>query len=259
MVKRMCLILAAAVVLCVISSLNAEESISVSGMAVTPISVYAAQSPEELEENVVTAREQLERLITEDSQERIYQSMAELRELILVITERSRRVSIWEFEVVKEDANEYFDDTAAIIEDYLELIAHGGPVQNACARIGKTSLERADSFYLKAGTKKLDKYQKSYNRIGDIMKKQGERASEIWLTIEEERSDIETAFTMLKESKEYFNDLNETFGTEPAMNELKEVCDDLRELTEAALDIQNIVIGKTHAQNVSSCNKSAKQ
>ena len=140
-----------------------------------------------------------------------------------------------------------------------ELIAHGGPVQNACARIGKTSLERADSFYLKAGTKKLDKYQKSYNRIGDIMKKQGERVSEIWLTIEEERSDIETAFTMLKESKEYFNDLNETFGNEPAMNELKEVCDDLRELTEAALDIQNIVIGETHAQNVSSCNKTAKQ
>ena len=259
MVKRMCLILAAGAIFCATFSLNAEESISVSGMPVTPISMYARQSAEELEANVVSAREQLERLLSEDSQERIYQSMGELRELILVITERSRRVSIWEFEVVKEDANRYFDDTAAIIEDYLQLTADGGTVHNACARIGKTSLERADSFYLKASSKKLDKYQKSYNRIGDIMKKQGERASEIWVTIEEERSAIETAFTLLKESKEYFNDLNETFGPEPAMNELKEVCDDLRKLTEAALDIQNIVIGEAQAEKVSSCDKTAKQ
>jgi len=210
--------------------------------AVKPSKQYACMSLEKLDESFNKGRSQLKKLLlAKAGEEHVYQSMQQLCDIICVAAERTRRYSDWNYKTVKDNAEQRFDETTSIVNDYLLLISNDGPICRASKRISDISLKKAQLFSKKSGRMKLEKYQKAYKKIADVMDEQGKHAARIWTSIAEEQPAVETLLTLLRESKEFYIDVKSTFGANQALEELEETCRELNKLSKTMVNVQNTV------------------
>ncbi len=213
-----------------------------SNEAVKSSAQCASMSLEQLNETFQKSKGQLKKLSSANTgQEHIYQSMQQLCDIICVAAERARRHSDWNYEMVKDNAEQRFDETVSIVNDYLLLIANDGPIYRASKRINDVSLEKAQLFSEKSGRMKLEKYQEAYRKIAGVMEEQSKQAARIWESIAEEQPVVETLLTLLRESKEFYIDVKSTFGANQASEELEETCRELNKLSKTMVNVQNTV------------------
>ena len=213
-----------------------------SNEAVKSSTQCASMSLEQLNESFEESKDQLKKLSSANAgQEHIYQSMQQLCDIICVAAERARRHSDWNYEMVKDNTEQRFDETVSIVNDYLLLIANDGPIYRASKRISDVSLKKAQLFSEKSGRMKLEKYQKAYRRIAGVMEEQGKQTARIWTSIAEEQPAVETLLTLLRESKEFYIDVKSTFGANQALEELEETCSELDKLIKTMVNVQNAV------------------
>lgn len=210
--------------------------------AVKPSKQCASMSLEKLDEHFNKGRSRLKKLLlAKAGEEHVYQSMQQLCNIICVAAERTRRCSDWNYKTVKDNAEQRFDETTSIVNDYLLLISNDGPICRASKRISDISLKKAQLFSKKSGRMKLEKYQKAYKKIADVMDEQGKHAARIWASIAEEQPAVETLLTLLRESKEFYIDVKSTFGANQALEELEETCRELNKLNKTMVNVQNTV------------------
>ena len=210
--------------------------------AVKPSKQCASMSLEKLNEHFNKGRSRLKKLLlAKAGEEHVYQSMQQLCDIICVAAERTRRYSDWNYKTVKDNAEQRFDETTSIVNDYLLLISNDGPICRASKRISDISLKKAQLFSKKSGRMKLEKYQKAYKKIADVMDEQGKHAARIWTSIAEEQPAVETLLTLLRESKEFYIDVKSTFGANQALEELEETCRELNKLSKTMVNVQNTV------------------
>lgn len=205
---------------------------------------YSNLSTETLEESFDKIGQQLNGILSTDPDRgQLYKSNEELTEVVAVVSERVKRTSRWEFGIVKADPERYYEQSISVLNDYLELVvAENSPVHKAAKRISSVSLEKARQFEKKAGKMKLEKYQNRYKRMASTLSKKSKQISRMWKIIEGTKPVVEEKLALLSESRQYYNDVKATFGSEAAFKELREVANELKSISNEMIKLQNAAV-----------------
>lgn len=212
---------------------------------------FAQMSMEQLADITKKGKETLDRVIKGD-ESNLDRSMRELQEVVCAAMERARRLSEWDVESIKAEAEKAFDNTMAAIAAYLELVKDDGIVHQASKRIRSAALDNERLFREKADAKN-GVFSERYRELGAAMHAQAERAAAAWEAIRKERKNAENALTELKEYRGLYVDVKKALGIGAAVKELEAVRDDLIELSEAMRKVQQAVLeeAKSAAEDLS--------
>ena len=199
--------------------------------------LFADQTVDGLKGMMQEGKKSLEKLIISGETSEIDQKMIKLRDVILIASERARRLSEWDLSKVEQEAEKTFDSTIEAIEDYLALVADDGSVHKAANKIRAAALDQARVFREKASAKSSPKYAE----LAKSMDNEANRVSEIWESIKSEREITVNGLKNLKEAKELYIDVKKAQGVSTAVKDLEEVKNDLARLSSSMENVQKAV------------------